>query len=233
MSVKNMHYDFKKKFNKIDSQKNRNLLIPEIDWAINEAVGIFVKNIAAPRKPSLSGFELNQRSIDDIKALVKVNQCLSVVNNVVELPEDYMFFKRARVKVNKNGCDKEVFTFSFDLEQQDDEFEESEFYKSSSVWETVTGYFFNNNIQLHDDGTFTNVEFCMNYVMKHVYIHNAEDFRNGTYNLPDGTVLTGFQDCILDEHTHPEIIDLAVAIAAGEVASPDYNIRKDKLTFNN
>ena len=40
MNIREMHYDFKKKFNKIDSQKNRNLLVPEIDWSLNEAVNI-------------------------------------------------------------------------------------------------------------------------------------------------------------------------------------------------
>ena len=30
MNIREMHYDFKKKFNKTDIQKNRNLLVPEI-----------------------------------------------------------------------------------------------------------------------------------------------------------------------------------------------------------
>jgi len=38
MTVKDMHYDFKKKLNKVDSQQNRNLLIPEIDWTHNDFV---------------------------------------------------------------------------------------------------------------------------------------------------------------------------------------------------
>jgi len=45
-----MHYDLKVKLNKVDSQQYRNLLIPEIDWALNEAQNIFIKNIAEPRK---------------------------------------------------------------------------------------------------------------------------------------------------------------------------------------
>lgn len=232
MAIKNMHYDFKKKFNKIDSQKNRNLLIPEIDWTLNEAIGIFVKNVAKPRSQSFVGFELNQRSIDDIKALVKNNQCLSIENNVATLPNDYQFFLRGRVKISKDTCNKEV-TAKLDILQQDDEFEESEFYKSSFEWRIVNAYFFENKLQLHDDGSFTNNEVCINYIKKHPYVHNAEDFRNGGYNLPSGETLTGFQDCVLDVHTHPEIVDIAVAIASGEIGLPEYKLKKDKLNFNN
>jgi hypothetical protein len=50
MTIKEMHYDFKRKFNKVDSQKNRNILVPEIDLYLNEAEEIFVKLIAEPRK---------------------------------------------------------------------------------------------------------------------------------------------------------------------------------------
>jgi hypothetical protein len=37
MTAREMHYDFKQKLNKIDSQKHRNLKVPEIDWKLNEA----------------------------------------------------------------------------------------------------------------------------------------------------------------------------------------------------
>ena len=80
MNIKEMHYDFKMKFNKIDSQQFRNLKIPEIDWLLNKAVSLFVKNIAFPRKPSYTKFEQTQRTIDDIKALVKT-QSLTIVSN--------------------------------------------------------------------------------------------------------------------------------------------------------
>lgn len=231
MAIKNMHYEFKKKLNKIDSQKNRNLLIPEIDWTLNEAIGIFVKNIAKPRERSFTGFELNQRSIDDIKALVRDNQCLSITNNVVSLPSDYQFFVKGRVKISKSTCDKQVEA-KLDIQQQDDEFEESEFYSSSFEWRLVNAYFFEDKIKLHTDGSFINDELCMSYIKKHPYVHNAEDFRGGGYNLPSGTSLSGYQDCVLSSHTHSEIVDIAVLIAAGEIGLPSYKLKKDKLTLN-
>ena len=50
MTIQDMHYDFKKKLDKIDSQQNKNLLIPEIDWVLNEAQEMFVKIVAFPKK---------------------------------------------------------------------------------------------------------------------------------------------------------------------------------------
>ena len=71
MTVQDMHYDFKMKLNKLDSQQLRNFLIPEIDWLLNEAQELFVKWVAEPRIPNGLGLETNQRSIDDIRVLMK------------------------------------------------------------------------------------------------------------------------------------------------------------------
>ena len=63
MTISEMHYDFKKKLNKVDSEQNRNLLVPEIDWALNEAQELFIKMIVEPRQRSFIGFEKSQRTV--------------------------------------------------------------------------------------------------------------------------------------------------------------------------
>lgn len=230
MTIKDMHYDFKKKLNKIDSQQNRNLLIPEIDWSLNEAVEIFIKSIAEPRTKTYFGFELNQRSIDDIRTLVVNNQCLIVNNNIVTLPDNYLHFVKGEVIMSKNNC-KNV-KGKFKLRQHDDEFEDSPFDNSNFEWRTVNGVFFENGIKLYDDGTFTNEQLCISYIKKPLYIHNAEDFRNGSYKLPSGIILNGSVNCELPEHTHREIVDIAVMIATGELQIPDYELKMNKLRLN-
>lgn len=225
-----MHYDFKKKINKIDSQQNRNLLIPEIDWNLNEAIEIFIKNIAEPRTKSYFGFEMNQRSIDDIRTLVVNNQCLIVNNNIVTLPDNYLHFVKGEVLMSKNNCKN--IKGKFKLRQHDDDFENSPFDNSNFEWRTVNGIFFENGIKLFDDTTFINEQLCISYIRKPSYVHNAEDFRTGTYKLPSGIVLTGSVNCELPEHTHREIVDIAVMIATGELQIPDYEIKMNKLRLN-
>ena len=107
-----MHYDVKVKLNKVDSQQFRGLLIPEIDWALNEALGIFIKRIAEPRKiqqPFDFGFEKNQRNIDDIRTIVKDNVSVAAAkiddyNYQVTLPEDYLYLVSSRAVLTKNNC---------------------------------------------------------------------------------------------------------------------------------
>ncbi len=230
MTIKDMHYDFKKKFNKIDSQEHRNLRVPEIDWALNEAYELFVKLVAQPRLRSYLGFEKSQRTIDDIREVVVNAAPLLVTNNIVTLPEDYMFFLRARVNMTKGNCtsDKGVLR----IRQHDDEFEESTHHNSSFEWRHVNALFTQEGLKLYDDGTFMNIGLQLSYIKKLEYIHNAESFRNGQYNLPSGDTLTGTQDCLLPDHTHREIVDIAVRIASWEIQSSMTQIHQSKLNFN-
>lgn len=230
MTIKDMHYDFKKKLNKVDSQQNRNLLIPEIDWVLNEACEIFVKMIAQPRTKSYLGFEVSQRNIDDIKTIVTHGNCLNVINNIATLPDDYWFFVKGNTRISKGKCTD--IKASLKIRQHDDDFESSPFDKSSFEWRVVNATFFEQGLKVYTDDTFSVDKVCIDYIKKIPYIHNAEDFRGGTYKLPSGTVLVGSVNCILPEHTHREIVDLAVAITSGEMQSRGYEINMNKLKLN-
>ena len=63
-------------------------------------------------------------------------------------------------------------------------------------------------------------------------MHNAEDFRGGSYELLSGQVLTGFVNCELPEQTHREIVDIAVLLVTGQLSS-DYQAKVAKLNLNN
>lgn len=233
MTIQDMHYDFKKKLNKVDSEQNRNLLIPEIDWALNEAQNLFVKWIAQPRSKSDLGFEINQRSIDDIRTIV-VNgdnsPPLPVVNNIGSLPVDYLHYIKANVIMSKGQCSE--VKGRVHIRQHDDEFEESPFDRSSFEWRTVNGVFFKDGVKFYTDGTFTIASMQLSYIKKLKYIHNAAGFRNGKYKLPSGIELSGTVNCELPEHTHQEIVDIAVLLVTGELQIPDYEVKMAKLNMN-
>ena len=226
-----MHYDFKMKSNKLDSQQYKNLLIPEIDWLLNEAQELFVKMILNPSVQRDLGFELNQRSIDDIRPLVVHADCTTVVDNVGVLPTDYYRYVRSSVKATKGTCENVSVTVY--IRQHDDTFELSSFDKSNFEWRVVNGIFFDGGIKFYDDGTFTINSFCLDYIKTLRYIHNAANFRGGSYNSLDGTLLTGTVDCELPNHTHREIVDIAVALASNDLQNPDYQNKLQKLNINN
>ena len=241
MNSREMHYDFKQKLNKIDSQKYRNLLVPEIDWKLNEAQELFVKIIAEARVNDKIGFEKNQRTIDDIRTIV-INQnrtegnCIkpSVYTDnsyIAVLPDDYWFYVSSKIYGTKENC--KLIELSTKVRQHDDEHELSPFDKSSFEWKEVNLRFLKDGIRIFTDTTFSIDWLCLNYIKKPVRIHNAQDFQGGQYRLLDGTILTGSQSCELPEMTHREIVDLAVTITAGDLSLSDYAIKQHKFNLSN
>ena len=230
MTTREMHYDFKRKLNKIDSQKNRNLLVPEIDWLLNEAAELFVKKVAQPKTENGLGFESSQRIIDDIKSIVTEGTWLTVSNNLIALPADYLYFVRCRVRLSKNNCKSQEAVLY--IREHRDLFEESTFYNASFEWREVNGVFTDQGIQSFTDGTFTIDQAKLTYIRKWPYFHNAQDFGAGSYNHPSGVTLTGTVQCDLPAQTHREIVDIAVMLAASGVQTSDLSVKASKLGFN-
>lgn len=231
MTIQDMHYDFKTKLNKIDSQQYRNLRIPEIDWKLNEAQELFVKLVANPRLKSGLGFETSQRTIDDIRSIVVDNYTRNVdANGVVILPADYWSFISAKTTMTKGVCTG--FEASIRIKQHDDEYEKSPFDSSSFEWREVNGVFINEGLKLFTDGTFVNNVATISYIKKLEYINYSEGFGSGSYNLPNGDVLAGNVNCTLPIHTHREIVDIAVLIATADLQLPDWEQKQAKVNLN-
>lgn len=236
MTIREMHYDFKQKLNKIDSQQYRNLRVPEIDWKLNEAIELFIKIVSDPKFRTRLGFETSQRIIDDIRTLVVPSEILTLSpftgdTQIATLPDEYMFYKGSRAILLKGECSLEAEKIY--LRQHDDDSETSPFDNPSFEWREINIRFVDNGIRIFTGSDFTVSEFAIDYVRRHPLVHNAQDFPGGTYNALDGTSLSGSQDCILPTHTHREIVDLAVAITTGDLQISDYQIKRDKLNFNN
>ena len=236
MTTREMHYDIKFKLNKIDSEQYRNFKVPELDWAINEAYEIFVKTIAEPRVKNHLGFETSQRTIDDIRTIVVNDKTLvpTKIDNrtfYVELPEDYMFYVSSRGSISKKSCSNREAKVT--VRQHDDRFETSPFDDSSFEWKEINIRFYDRGIKIFSDGTFDIDSLKIDYIRKHAYIHNAQDFLpTGSYKLPSGTLLTGSQDCELPTQTHREIVDIAVLILTNNLELPSYQLKQAKVNLN-
>lgn len=241
MTAREMHYDYKQKLNKIDSQKYRGLKVPEIDWKLNEAQEIFVKIIAEPRINNQLGFEKNQRTINDIRTIV-VNQNRTTANCIVptvfddssfiaKLPTDYWFTVGSKVYASKGKCLNVMLKVT--ERQHNDEHELSPFDKSSFEWREVNIRFIGEGIRIFTDGTFTVNYICLDYIKVPRLIHNAQDYVGGTYNTLSGVPLSGSQSSELPDKVHKEIVDLAVLITAGDLTLPDYQFKSNKIQLTN
>lgn len=237
MTIREMHYDYKQKLNKIDSQQYRNLRVPEIDWKLNEAIGLFIKIVAEPKHESMLGFEKSQRTIDDIRTLVVNQEALLLSPNTMDdtviatLPADYQYFIGVdKLMLEKGPC--VIRAEKIYVRQHDDDFELSPFDKSSFKWREANITFYEEGIRIFTGGEFTVQSFSINYIKEHPFVHNAADFTGGTYNDLNGNALTGTQDCILPNQTHSEIVDIAVAITTGDLQMPDIQTKFGKLGLN-
>lgn len=241
MNAREMHYDFKQKLNKIDSQKYRGLKVPEIDWKLNEAQDIFIKAVAEPRLASQLGFEKNQRTISDIRTIV-VNQvrannnCITPIvfddsSFIAALPDNFWFSIASVVFASKGKCLSKRMKVT--ERQHDDEHELSPFDRSSFEWREVNVRFITEGIRIFTDGIFTIDSICLDYIKVPRRIHNAQDYVGGTYTALDGTALVGSQSSELPVKVHSEVVDLAVLITSGDLSLPDYQLKSNKIQLTN
>ena len=233
MTIQEMHYDVKMKLNKLDSQQYRNLIIPQVDWILNEAQELFVKMIAEPRIASHYGYEIGQRTWMDIRSVVEEEKPITPTNNIVTLPTDFWFYVSAFCEMEKDSCKKT--SHKIFIRQHDDDFENSPFDRSSFEWKTVNGVFNKDGLKLFASD-FSITRILLTYIKKLKYIHNGAGFGINGYKRPgvtgpEATCIVPV-NCELPESTHREIVDIAVLIATGQLQIPDYQIKKDKLSFN-
>jgi hypothetical protein len=228
MNVKEMHYDFKAKINKLDSNGNRNFIIPEIDHLLNLALELFVENVAFPRKSDVNfkGFEKGTRNIEEIRTLV-TNLRFNKDGEYFLIPDSYWFYVKSEALCSKGACSSISITPT--VRQHDDVFQGNSFNKSSFEWRELNITFDQNGIKPYIED-FVVDSLDVTFIKKHPYLHNAGDYRGGTYTKLDSIVLTGTQDCLLIDSTHKYIVDLAVLLASQNLSST--NLQTDMLRTN-
>ena len=155
MKVQEMHYEIKRRINKVDSNQNRNLLVPEIDVALNEAQMLFIKTVAEPRASYHLGVETTQRNIDDLRTIIVHDLPCNIdtlnnekgvtLYNTAILPEDYLYFLRGYVLMKKGSC-SDVKARLY-IQRHNDLYEESIFTKSSFEWRTINGIYGDKTVE--------------------------------------------------------------------------------------
>lgn len=238
MTSRDMIFALKQSINMIDSNAFRALKIPEYDWHLNEAHRIYVNNIVAPKRQAGLTFELNKRTVNDIRTIV-VNQDDTTALTATEvdsytytasLPSDFMYYISAYVQVKKGDCRKKIRAYQV---QQDDISQESYFATPSFEWEEANIWFTNRGMVVKTDGSFTVEKIYLNYVRKWAYVHSASDFHVAGYRLPGGALVTGYQDSELPETCHSEIVDIATALIAIALNLPNQKAIFEKLKLTN
>ena len=248
MDVGEMHYEFKLKLNKVDSLDYSNFLAPEIDWYLNEAQEVFIKQRYGKTNVKRAGFETTQKRTDDLRNLVVKDLILassptssdpSVYESV--LPHDYMFSIRNIANGMKGICEGKLNCVQTQHDDLNDTLK-NPFYAPSFEWREVPLVFGTsgggasdaNKIFVYSDGSFSITSVNMDYLRQPARIAYPSGIAGGQYMLPDsaGTVISTDQNCELAEHTHKEIVDLAVQIVAGDIDHPGIQSKMLKTSIN-
>lgn len=236
MDVEEMHYDFRQKLNKADSQQRRNLLPQEIDWYLNEAQLDFIKSIHNPKRQFM--LEVNQRNIDDISSVI-VNSTISAIQSTLDpnrwicdlslLDPKFLYYIGAEALIKSDCCDKGKKVRVF-IMRHSDLFKKNEFYKSSWLWSEVAGVFEGErNLILFNEGDFDIEDIYIDYIKVPQLIYS------GGYNTIDRSLSVGdpVQDCELPFQVHSDIVDIAVLMAASNLMNPDVQAKIQKVQMNN
>lgn len=247
MTIEELHYDLKYKLDKVDSLDTDNILPAEIDWILNEAINLFVKQRYDKNNPKKLGFEGNQKRIDDLKTLVIKSPSqqpavvpVNVGNNTYEvklssLNYEYLFLVRLTTKLNKTNCGYKVVSPE---ESEHDDLNtvllNDPFRKPSFEWQRVPYVFGRSSTTLDDQGSiylYTDGTFTITEVYPE-YLKTPNKVSLGGYTYLDGSIATK-TECDLPKEAHREIIDIAVNEISRIIDNPNFmQLKSQKLQIN-
>jgi hypothetical protein len=116
MTITEMHLNIDLELNKLNSNLYDIILPQEKDYFLNRAQERFIKQRYSPKSNSKKeGFEMSQKRIDDLKALLVPNyydKCYRLDTTDFDysnklrfyMPDDYMFLTSNRSKITYNPC---------------------------------------------------------------------------------------------------------------------------------
>tara|TARA_R110000851_G_scaffold314192_2_gene476137 strand:+ start:55 stop:810 length:756 start_codon:yes stop_codon:yes gene_type:complete len=246
MTTQEMHYDLKFKIDKVDSLDSDNFIPAELDWILNEAQEIFIKQRYGLNNSKKLGFEEIQKRTDDLRNLV-IKSPTTLQPGVVpvqlsggntyevklsDLEFDYMFLIRGFVKLTKGTCTKMAKL----VQQQHDDFNELEisedpFQTSSFDWGVIPILFGRTDTVADDKGSIY-LYSEENVVPNEAYIEYIKwpnRLTIGGYNYIDGTAQPIMVNSDFSRHACREIVDIAAAELSRIILSSEYlELKKQK-----
>lgn len=236
-SVKELHYQFKLNMDRVDSLSNPDFNIAEIDWLLNEAQLIFVKQRMNPSPNSRNkGFEQSQKRIDDLGNLVikyPLQPGIAPANpasGIYEVPLQnlafqYMYLVSAWVEATvSEGCTKKI---PLKFMQHDDYV-----LALKDPFNMAGEEFIPYNIGRASSGTSEALYIYSPFPVTSVfieYIKYPKRVSYGIYTYIDGVTYPE-QTLETPPATHSEIVDIACVLAGLNTQNPEYiQLRQTKV----
>lgn len=213
-----MHYALEQGLQRVAANAYDYLLDAEKDHWLNRAQDRFIKDRAfISGDVKRIGFEGNQKRLDDIRTLVSLNYVDTFPPTTVaefrqvDLPADYLYLVNIRADIRKDNCGN-VTTASPQAQVPVRVVDNAEVYFmqqnpfAKSQLNSPLCIIAENDIQVYQDAE--------SYILEGI---SADYIR-----IPESINLALSQDCELAEHTHQEIVDIAVKNILEAIESPRY-----------
>lgn len=244
MTISEAHYQFKLNKDRIDTLSNQDFNAAEIDWLLNEAILIFIKQRYGVNNNKRTGFETSQKRIDDLSTLViKYPIQPPILTNLLDTGVHeadlancvypYLFLIGGYVNLNFSA-DCSVNGVPIKFMQHDD-------YRVAlrDPFNSPSTEFIPYNLGRSSNGNSTSIYLYSGDIIPSAissvyveYIKYPRKVSLGTYKYLDG-LIKPVQDIELPAHTHPEIIDIACQVAALDIENPEYiQLKNQKVLMN-
>lgn len=226
MNISEMHNEFRQAYDRLDSSSMPDYLPEQIDYFLNESTNRFVKTRYSGNNDFKMGFEEIQKRTEDLKTLIvtefptitlvttesntyKADLYSLYSNEAQSILSDntYWIFLRARGRVVKSGC---TSTYVSILLYQHDDLDDVllDPFKRPIIDELV-GYFESGNLYIITSKGTSIDKVKLTYLKKPIEVKYGSIYPTPTADISSD----------LPEHTHKEIIQLAVTIALENIES--------------
>jgi hypothetical protein len=232
MTVAQMHIEFKIGLDKVDSLSSPNFIPEEIDIILNNAQEEFITQRAYRNNPRQQGVEETQKRIDDLKNIVSnystttfVNLASNKPNGVfVNLPTNYRHALQEEVIVSYTDCTNTTTTGIATIKPiTHDRYNKLIRDPFNKPTNTVVLRLAIEKVSTQERFELICPSTITTYNLR--YLRQPQAIRYGTrYQTP-----TTDLNCELSDHTHREIIAIAVKNTLEDIESPRYNSTKSEL----
>lgn len=215
-----MHYEFKLRFNSIDSQIKKDFRSNEIDAFLNNSITEFCLQLFDLKQEYISGFENNTKMIEAFSTLSYQFPLQPIVTPTL-LEEDVYKVEYAQLeetpwfitKVEANTTKGSYPTKKIECKYKTLDTLNDRFALPSYEWKRcpfrISASATGKSIYLYTESDFIITGVYVAYVKKpNVVFYGGYNHINGDY-----TTLTSPVDCNIDEKFHSEIINIAVDTA--------------------
>ncbi len=226
MTIAEMHNEFRQAGDRLDASTIPDMLPEQVDYILNEAIVRFTKTRYSGNNEFKMGFEEIQKRTEDLKTLVftefpvistitteintfkadldtlYVDEALSTLST-----KEYWFLVRCRARVVKTGCTSTYVPIILYQHDDLDNVMLDPFKKP--IIDEVVGYFESGDLYIITSSGTTVDRVKLSYIKKPIEVRYGSIYPTPVSNI----------DCDLSEHTHKEIIQLAVVITLENIES--------------